>query len=245
MKKIASLLLLLLLCVTPFRAEVITLRSGKVLRGAIILRNDEVLILRDQNGARFQYPAAEIVSVEDEATEAEAPAEAKPVVEKKASQSRVALRLTLNGGGAIVPGYNTGGGVGADLWIGSRRIGDKRVFLGGGVGVQTALLSDRNGIYIPLQVVMSMPLTDGKHAPEIGLGIGYGFTTHHTKGGLAAHLALSWRYQFAEKTALLLGARAAFQADEFTVTETLDDVAYSGSLGRSIVHVGLNLGIEF
>lgn len=245
MKKITSIILLLLLWVAPLRAEVVTLRSGKVLRGTVLLRNDEVLILRDQNGARFQYPAAEIVSVEDDSAEPETPAEVKPAAEKTVSKSRVALRLTLNGGGVFSPGYDNGGGVGADLWIGSRRIGGRRVFLGGGVGVQTALLPDRKGIYIPLQAVMSMPLTDGKHAPEIGLGLGYGFTTHHTKGGLTAHMALSWRYQFSEKSALLLGARVTFQADDFPVTETQDGVEYSGTLGRSLVHVGLNLGIEF
>lgn len=245
MKKITSIILLLLLWIAPFRAEVVTLRSGQVLRGTVLMHNDEVLILRDQTGARFQYPAAEVVSVEDDAAAADIPAEAKPKAEKTASKSRVALRLIANGGGVIVPGHNAGGGVGADLWIGSRFIAGRRVFLGGGVGVQTAFLPDRNGIYIPLQAVMSMPLTDGRHAPEIGLGIGYGFTTHHTRGGLTAHLALSWRYQFSEKSALLLGARIAFQADDYPVTETEDGITYSGSLGRSLVHVGLNLGIEF
>lgn len=246
MKKITNIILLLLLIpVATLQAEVVTLRSGKTVTGTVLMQNDEVLILRDQNGARFQFPASEVVSVAAEAAVEEQVAEVQPKVERTASQSRVALRLTLNGGGVFVPGYQSGGGAGADLWIGSRMIGGRRVFLGGGVGVQTTFLPGRNGIYIPLQAVVSMPLTEGVHAPEVGVGFGYGFTTHKTKGGLTAHVALSWRYQFSQKSALLLGARVAFQADDYPVTETEDGKEYGASLGRNVVNVGLNLGIEF
>ena len=227
------------------QAEVVTLRSGKVMQGTLVMQNDEVLILRDESGARFQFPAAEVVSVAEEEVVEEQ--ENLPQVKdtKKTSQSRIALRLMTNSSVVIVPGHYTSGGIGVDLWIGSRRIGERRVFLGGGVGFNTAWLPDRINMYIPLQVVMSMPLTEGKHAPEIGLGFGYGFSAHQTRGGLVAHLALSWRYQFSEKSAMLFGVRASFQADDYPVTETEDGIAYSGMLGRSLVNVGLNLGLEF
>lgn len=247
---------ILLLCSTTLSAEVVTLRSGKVMTGTVIVQNDEVLILRDANGARFQFPAAEVVKVEAEEEAAAVEAETAETTKKRRERrereapeaekaSKVALRLTLNGGGACVPGSGWGGSTGADLWIGSRRIGGKRVFMGGGVGFEAVIMPDRTGMYIPLQAVVSLPLTDGMHAPEIGLGIGYGFATHKTKGGLAAHVAMSWRYQYSGKSALLLGARVAFQADDYPVAETLDGKTYSGNMGRNQVMIGINIGIEF
>ena len=248
------IILLLLLIGATMQAEVVTLRSGKVMRGTIVLQNDEVLILRDESGARFQFPAAEVVKVETEedvaAVEAEEPAQAKkkkPAREASETEkaSKVALRLMLNGGGLCVPAECWGGSTGADLWIGSRRIGDRRVFIGGGIGVQAAFLPGRTNIYIPLQAVVSLPLIEGEHAPEVGAGIGYGFATQKRHGGLVAHVAMSWRYQFSEKSALLLGARVGFQADEYPVSETEDGTTYAGTMGRNLVSMGINIGLEF
>lgn len=245
MKRITSIFLLLLLFGAISRAEVVTLKSGRTVKGTVLMQNDEVLIIRDESGARFQFPAAEVVSVAEEAEAAEQE-EAPQVKEAKtATSSRVALRFALNGGGTFVPAHKGGGGVGAELCIGSRYIAGRRVFLGGGVGVQADFLPDRKSIYVPVEVVVSMPLTQTTHAPEIGLGIGYGFSTHSTKGGLAAHFTMAWRYQFNERRALLLGARVAFQADEYPVKATEDGLEYGGAMGTNLIHVGLNLGVEF
>ena len=63
--------------------EVVTLRSGKVMTGTVIVQNDEVLILRDANGARFQFPAAEVVKVEAEEEAAAAEAETAETTKKR------------------------------------------------------------------------------------------------------------------------------------------------------------------
>ena len=228
------------------RAEVITLKSGRTVKGTVLMQNDEVIIIRDSSGARFQFPAADVAGIAaEEETTGQETAAPEPQAVKPATSSRVALRLMVNGGGTFVPAHTGGGGVGADLWIGSRTIGGRRVFLGGGVGVQADFLPDRNSVYIPLEAVVSMPLTEGTHAPEIGLGLGYGFSSHGTKGGLTAHIMLAWRYQFSPKQALILGARAAFQADDYPLQAREDGLDYSGSMGSNLINVGLNLGIEF
>ena len=63
MKRILNILLFAVLFAVTAAAETVTLRSGKVITGTILIQNDEVVIIRDANGARHQYPAAEVLSV--------------------------------------------------------------------------------------------------------------------------------------------------------------------------------------
>ena len=44
-------------------AEVIVLRSGKTIKGDILLSNDEVVIVRQKDGSRFQIPTAEVLRI--------------------------------------------------------------------------------------------------------------------------------------------------------------------------------------
>ena len=62
MHRILHILLLLILS-CPIFAEVVTLRSGQTVRGEIVLQNDEVVIIRTNNGMRHQYPTSEVVSI--------------------------------------------------------------------------------------------------------------------------------------------------------------------------------------
>ena len=58
--KIGWLMCLLLAGTTFVSAEVVRLKSGKTIEGTILFQNDEVIVIRDASGARFQYPKSEI-----------------------------------------------------------------------------------------------------------------------------------------------------------------------------------------
>ena len=57
------LLIGLLLLSVVSMAEVIVLRSGQRVVGEIVLQNDEVVIVRGENGMRYQYPMNEVSSI--------------------------------------------------------------------------------------------------------------------------------------------------------------------------------------
>ena len=67
-RKYILLIGLLLLSFTAM-AEVVVLRSGQSVKGEIVLQNEDVVIIRSNNGMRYQYPMNEVLSIQKEEQE--------------------------------------------------------------------------------------------------------------------------------------------------------------------------------
>lgn len=245
MKKLLSILIVhcALCTVNLVRADVVVLQSGQTMQGEIVMQNDEVILLRDADGRRYQFLQSEVQSIQADSVVSSA-----PLSTSDTQHSKVSLRLDVAGGALFVPSYNTGGFFSADLAIGTRNLANRRIFLGGSIGYQFANspVHRFTNHFIPLMAVVSVPLMDGKHAPEIGAGIGYGFAVKSPqKGGMTAQLDLSWRYQYSASSALLLGVRTRFQQAKVDYTEVIDGKEYNSPQGRCFVSVGVHLSLLF
>ena len=58
-------LLLILFCLAfvSAHAETLVLRTGTRVQGTIVFQNEEVVILQNSEGARFQYPRADVKEI--------------------------------------------------------------------------------------------------------------------------------------------------------------------------------------
>ena len=227
-------------CALTLQAEIITLRTGQTVQGEILVENDEVVIIRNAQGQRFQYPRADILSVQTEqvANNGEQLAES----EEKGAVSgakKVSLSLELSGGGMSSPHVVNGGSIGGDLLIGTYMLGERHIFIGGGVGWHSYF---GNGTYsfIPVQAALRVPFIEGKHAPQMGVAVGCGFAvTKKASHGLYAGIDFGYRYQANPKTALFVGLFLNFQQTKWDYTETW--TAEDGQQADYIVHSGSNL----
>lgn len=231
-------------------ASVITLRNGQTVQGEVVIQNDEVVIVKNASGARFQYPASEVVSV----TETEGASQASEEKEsgKPKSQGRkVTLMVDLTGGGAFVPQDKAGGHIGGEFMIGSRHIGSKSIFIGGGIGVHGLFLGDKSYTFLPIQAAINVPFIEGKHSPFVGAAVGYGFgVSRGTVGGIFTAAQVGYKYEINNRSALLLSLRAQFQQATVEAVETIAsedgvEVGYVGKAGRSFVTFGVSAGITF
>jgi len=267
-RRVLHITLLLVLSLSLWaETQVVTLRSGRQIQGEIIVHDDQVLILRDASGARFQFPADEVVRIST-------PLTVDTIVHDTAhisapSVSRVALRLCPEVAAITGPHHCWGAMAGLDLALGSRQIGDRPMFLGVSAGIHGTKLDGRTLLYIPLQVVLSAPLTQRTtfiHAPELGASIGYGFGVGN-HGGICASLSLGWRYQYSNRSAMILGLESRFWQDRWTDTSYtrlstdsyIDDSTtgssasfssaspptYTATYITSLVSIGLSLKLEF
>ena len=134
MRKIAFILTLcaFVLCA---HAETLLLHTGARVKGEIVFQNEEVIIIRNADGARFQYPRADVKAVlSDEEVAAEKvdlPAETE---EEITASKKASILLELAGGGAYLSGHEYGGAASVDLLVGSHHIKDRHLFIGGGLG---------------------------------------------------------------------------------------------------------------
>ncbi|MBQ9523252.1 MAG: hypothetical protein IJR74_05475 [Paludibacteraceae bacterium] len=227
-------------CALTSQAEIITLRTGQTVQGEILVSNDDVVIIRNAQGQRFQYPRADILSVR---TEQEADNGDRLAVSGEqaagSGKKKVSLSLELSGGGMSSPHIVNGGCIGGDLLVGTYMLADRHIFVGGGIGWHSYF---GNGTYsfLPLQAVLRVPFIEGKHAPQIGVAVGCGFAvTKKASHGLYAGIDFGYRYQAKAKTALFVGIFLNFQQTNWDYTETL--TAEDGQSAEFIVHSGSNL----
>lgn len=249
MKRYLSILCLLLLASVAMLAEVVTLKNGTQVRGTIVLQNDEVVILRDASGARYQYPRAEVESIAEEAATVVEQVEQKTVGEGHKKKASILLEVGV--GASILPGdKKTGVAYSADLLVGSHNLADRRIFVGGGLGYHGDAMDSTSYNFLPIQAALRMPFVVGKHAPIFGMSLGYGVAlSKQYVGGVYAQALLGYRYEINSKTALALSADVSFQQARMTVTETPDNATptatYTNQAGRSIVRAGLKFSLFF
>jgi len=247
-KLILSILIgLLALCA---HAETIVLRTGARVQGSIVFQNEEVVILRNAEGARFQYPKSDVLEIlTDDAEKVETPVEAEPEEEIK-TKKKASILLEIGVGAAVIPNGKAGVGYNVDLLVGSHHIGDKHIFVGGGLGYHGMALGGEMYNFLPIQAAVRMPFIEAKHAPIFGVGVGYGIAlSKNYVGGLYAGVDFGYRCQLNPKTALALVAFAQFQQAKMKVTETVEgenaNSEFANEAGRSLVNAGLKFALYF
>lgn len=239
MHRILHILLLLILS-CPIFAEVVTLRSGQTVRGEIVLQNDEVVIIRTNNGMRHQYPTSEVVSIRSNEVIVDQPTAVAPAVRP------VNIALQAHGGAVYLPQLGWGGQFGADFMIGSRAIKGTRMFVGGGIGYRAKAIGGTTYSFIPLQAYLSAPLTDQKHAPMVGMNIGYGFSANkHTQGGICVGATFGGSYLINQQASLQYGIYAEWQQAQTDVIEYIDDTPYTNHVGCNFIAIGAKMVILF
>lgn len=249
MRKI-TLFILICVCALCAHAETIVLRTGTRVQGTILFQNEEVVIIRNAEGARFQYPKSDVQEIltDDAAVETQQEQTDEDPEIKTAKKASILLEVGV--GAAIIPGDGkTGVGYNVDLLVGSHHIGDKHIFVGGGIGYHGMALGDMYN-FLPIQAAIRMPFIEAKHAPVFGLGLGYGIAlSKKYVGGLYAGVDFGYRYQLNPKTAISLVAFAQFQQARMTVTETPDGktptATFTNNAGRSLVNAGVKFALYF
>lgn len=245
MKKRKYILLIIALVLSSIsRAEVIVLNSGAHIAGEILLQNEEVVIIKKKDGARYQYPRTEVASILEETEESATTTETHNTDTENAR--KLALTFQVYTGAVYFAHEGWGGQIGTDLMMGSKTIAGTPLFIGGSIGYRAKILADKTYSFIPLQVVLAMPLVKKQHSPHISVSMGYGFLTDKTyKGGLCLSASAGWSYQFNTNSCLLLGAYADLQQTKTNVTETINNQEYTSFKASSFVSIGATIGIKF
>lgn len=241
------------------QAETITLKTGKVIQGTVLFENDDVLVIKDANGARFQYPKSDIATRTNDGEPQTAATETEDQAtntQTTGSAKQLSLALELAGGGAILPGKSAGGLLSADLLICSHHIGTKRVMVGGLVGYHGMLkVGETTYSFLPIAAAVRYPLLDGKHSPMIGAAIGYGIgLSKEYLGGIFTSVDVAYRYEVNNKSSLYVGLNFQFQQAKIPTTETItvtnegetqQSYDFRDTQGRSFLIPAVKFGIAF
>ena len=232
-------------------------RSGRVVTGEIVLRNEDVVIIKDGYGTRFQFPMSDIVEI-TELKEEEPDQKPKEDTQSRSvtNVKRTSLGVRVAGGVACLDGSVTdagkatlGGAIAADFRLGANNLGGKHIFLGGQVGYRALMAEGKTLSIIPVDAVMELPVITGAHAPMIGVNIGYGIGVGGIRGGVNAGLTLAYRYHFSRTGSLHIGVEAEVQqlaAASHTIGVPDESLQSFLSTGRRTAVMGLlTFGVLF
>ena len=228
-------------------AEVVVLHNGQRIKGDIVLQNEEVVIIRSNNGMRYQYPMNEVSSIQEDKESTIAVEEQKSTERKKT----VLLCAQAIGGVAYVPNMGWGGYAGADLMIGANLM-NRKVIIGGEIGYRAKIIHEITYSFIPLQVYVSSVLGDPHSAPFVGMNIGYGFSTNrHTEGGICVGADVGWHYEINLNTSLAVGLNVEWQQAQTDVHQTIiypdsnEQKDYINHMGVNFLTLGAKIAIHF
>ena len=243
-KRLLYLWILLTICITSTQAEVVVLRSGQQIKGEMLLNNDEVVILRQKNGLRYQYPKTEVVAIKED-TEEVTTEENTNITPQKS----VAIRATAAGGAAYIPHVGWGGTMEAHLMVGTQRLFGQPFFLGGSIGYRGVFNGDNTYSWIPLQLALQYPIAyqpTMRHRPLLGASFGYSFATNKQwGGGLCAGVDFGWWYQINTNSNLSIALTAQWQQTQINIKETINNIEYTNHIGCNILGIGIKVGIQF
>ncbi len=231
--------------VLSLQAEVVLLRSGQVIKGEILLNNEEVVILRQKDGLRYQYPQTEVVSITED-SQIVAGIDTAAVQRAKV----VDVGLSVYGGVALVPHKGIGGTTDVQAMVGSHNLLNQRIFLGGSLGYRGVFIGEHSYSWIPLQLVLQFPIAHIElpiaNRPLIGGSLGYAFATNNEwSSGVCADIHVGWWFQMSERSSLSLALKAQWQQTALTIVETIQDTPYTHHVGCSILSLGVSLGLRF
>jgi len=248
-------------------AETIRLKSGQTVEGTILFQNEEVVVIRDASGAKYQYPASEVVQEPKEdalpaSSESRSPNSGEQDVNAsnagEDSQAvytgrKVAMGISVFGGGMALPKPLTGelkspqlgGHAGANVMVGTSNLFHRRIFLGGATGFHAYMTGGKVLSFIPVLFRAEVPLMLTKHAPQLGMGVGYGIGIQGTKGGVCADIEFGWRCNYSRKGAIFMGIFGDFQGTEMELTETISGHDYTSLGYRALCGFGAKMALFF
>lgn len=245
MKKHLLYIVLCLLSLPYAHAETILLHTGARVKGTILFQNEEVVIVRDDSGQRFQYLRTDVAEIlADDAEEAEpVDIEAEPEI---SASKKASVLLELSCAPAIMIPFAPFGNAGIDLLAGTHHIKDRHIFIGAGVGYHGYFQDGYSYNFLPIEAKLSVPFFEAKHAPVFGFALGYGVAlSKDYVGGIYTGLDFGYRYQINPKSALAVLVFASFQQARLNITETIDGNTYTNRAGRNFVSPGVKFALYF
>lgn len=262
------ILTILLLCaagsLSVVQADTVTLRmGGYTVKGTVVMQNEDMVVVQDKRGRRFQYLMTDVESVQIDQPEAETLQEAETKAEKNAKapkapkqpssdsgSKKTAFLVELAGGGSFIPNEQSGGMAGVQLLIGSRRINDRPIFIGGGVGYTGHFFSGKTYNILPIVAALRLPLLAGAHTPILGISAGYGVALSRAYlGGMHAGADVGYQYRTRTGTAIYVGLTTQFQHAEIeeniSIVDNGTEYTYLDKVGRSFVTAGVKFAFQF
>jgi len=228
--------------------EKITLNTGEVYIGKVVLKTADMIMITTKEGTRYQFPLAEVAKTESETV-------GSIVVPEKVASILPAPKSSFGGLVELTAGvssakYSFGWSPNTQLSLlfGNKNSFGGSLFLGAGIGYNSTFVAvDTISVaFLPLFVRLQSTLSKKRTAPFVGMDAGYAIALNSEYGGgVLIKISAGIIHRISYKASLIVGIYTGVQSFSGSLTEAneLGTFTYYGK--TSMNNMGLKVGLMF
>lgn len=227
----------------------ITLNTGEIYIGKIVLKTNNMIMLTTKNGARYQFQLSEIKKMESESVSGISKSEKTDDNETTLHAGNFGGLVELSAGISYAKyGFGWSPNSQLSLVFGNRNVLGQNLFLGAGIAYNsTFIASGSKSIgFLPLFIRIQSTFTKKRTAPFVGMDAGYAFAINTGYGGgVLVKISAGITHKISHKTLIFVGVYTGVQSFSGTLTEIneLGTFTYNGK--TSMNNLGIKLGLQF
>ena len=226
----------------------ITLKTGDVYVGKIVLKTADMLMLTTKDGTRYQFQLSEIKATENQNSDTISQTEIEEAEVSGASGNFGGMVELTAGISNAKYAFGWSPNTQISLMFGNKKMLGQSMFLAAGIGYNsTSIASPQQTIsFLPLFIRLQSTLSAKRNAPFVGMDAGYALALNSANGGGALiKISAGVSHRINYKTALMVGVYAGVQSFSGRLTETNELGTYTYNGKTTMNNVGVKLGLLF
>lgn len=224
----------------------ITLNTGEVFIGEILVRNNELIMLKTIDGGRYQFQLSEIKIVEKELIPVKSNINTKESIPSTVNFSGV---FEFLGGVSTAKNcFNTSPNAQLSLIFGNKNLFNKNLFLGLGVGINNTIVSPNSSsmAFLPVFIRLQSTVNKARTSPFFGMDAGYAFAlTQSYDGGFLVKVTAGISHKISYKSYLTLGIYAGVNSISGNLIESNDLGIFRYYGNTNMNTFGVKIGLQF
>jgi len=235
---------------TDSKERKITLKTGDIYYGEILVENERIIMIKTSDGNRFQFPVDEVNLIEKEFIVQQQHAAINHSNELHATDELVMLLDVKGGISYSKQAYLWAPTLQASLILGAKDIFLHNLFLGGGIGYNVLFPSDYFSMetiaFFPVFVRLQSIIGKRRTAPYFEMDAGYGFSlSPDVEGGTMLKTSAGIAHKLSYKATLHIGAYVGLQNFSGKLTRT-NNFGTFGYVGKTTAQdIGAKLSLQF
>jgi|GEM_PF-598035 len=230
----------------------ITLNTGEVYFGEVLVENEQIIMIRTSDGNRYQFPRNEVKSIEtDFVVKKPSRAERRNIPETADNNEKIIMLIDVHGGvSSARHAFSNAPMVQGALVFGAKDVIFQNTFLGGGIGYSILFPSDysEGGTvdFLPVFARFQTFIGSGWLTPYFEIDVGYGFSLNSNFGGGAMlKLSVGLAQKINHQSTFYFGVFAGVQNFSGRLTETNEFGTFNYHGNSTIQNFGAKIALKF
>jgi small nuclear ribonucleoprotein (snRNP)-like protein len=227
----------------------ITLNTGEIYIGEIVVKTPDMVMIKAKNGTRYQFQLTEVKQIENILLADLSNTATANVLSVSQSEENFSGQLEISGGISNAKyAFAASPNAQASLTFGNKKAFGKDLFVGLGIGYNNVFVESGSTFLslIPVFAKFQSTLTKDRTAPFIGVDAGYAFSVSPDFGGgtfIKLSAGITHRINF--KTAFIVGIYAGLNSISGKLKETNDFGTFTYTGSTMIQNMGVKFGLQF